>query len=168
MSWTTIAAVVVFTGCGGGSGKKTGTRVVSAKSRTFRTVVPLGGFTYNASQAQYAVEGNGVRGGILLVVIREPVERVGGIDALARRSLRAARHERGIHQVSGPSALSVGGDPALAMDYSSREKAGESQLHQIFVRHGKWVYVIREAWPTVQQAAASGALEEVLSHWQWQ
>jgi hypothetical protein len=193
---TTIAALVLFTGCGGGSGN-TGhsaprarglvglglARVVSAKQGAFRTVIPLG-YSYNASETQYDIEGTGALDGILVVVVREPAQ-LGDINAFARRLVASARRVPSIHRISRPSALSVGGEPALALEYAAREKiaaAGgrrpraaparpgweESALRSVFVRHGRFVYIIRAAWRPGQHAPASAALEQVLSNWQWQ
>jgi hypothetical protein len=169
---TTIAAVVLLSGCGGGSGGKSagtvgGSRVVSAREGAFRTVVPVG-FHYSGSQTQFNTEGVGVNAGMALVVIREPVRVVGGIKASARRTLSGARHETGVHRLSGLTALSVGGEPALAEGYAGTEKGKEWNFHQVLVRHGPWVYFIREAWSAGQHAAAVAALKEVLSNWQWQ
>jgi hypothetical protein len=173
---TAIAAAVLFAGCGGGSTSKSssgtgsvGRPVVSAKSGAFRTVVPLG-FTYIRSQAQYQStgpeEGKGVPTADL-VVIREPVAQ-GDINAVARRTVRAVRHEPGARPPSGPLALSVGGQPALAVEYVVRENGEESHFRQVFVRHGGSVYYIRESWPLRQASAAQSGFEELLSNWQWQ
>ena len=176
---TTIAALVLFTGCGGGSGN-TGhsaprarglvglglARVVSAKQGAFRTVIPLG-YSYNASETQYDIEGTGALDGILVVVVREPAQ-LGDINAFARRLVASARRVPSIHRISRPSALSVGGEPALALDYVSREKSGASVVRSVFVRHGQFVYIIREGWPAAQRAPALAALEQILSNWQWQ
>ena len=194
MAWTiarltTIAALVLFTGCGGGSGN-TGhsaprarglvglglARVVSAKQGAFRTVIPPE-FDYNPEQAQYDVEGTGALAGTAVVVVKEPV-RLGDIHFFARQTVHFARRVPSIHRISRPSALIVGGAPALAMNYESREKAVHgrnggapaevSTVRTVFVRHGRFVYLIREAWPAAQRARALAALEPILSNWQWQ
>jgi len=153
---TTIAAVVLLAGCGGGSGNKSagtestagagsaaGSRLATARQGAFRTVVPVG-FHHLSAQTQYNVEGDGARGGIVLLVIREPAA-LGGINAFARRVLSAARHEAGVHRLSGPTPLSVAGEPALRVGYAASEKTGESNILQVLVRHRGWVYFIRGA-----------------------
>jgi hypothetical protein len=175
----TIAALVLFSGCGGGSGnpglsapRARGlvglglSRVVSARQGAFRTVIPLG-FSYNPYQAQYDIEGTGALAGTEVVAIRESVQ-LGDINAWVRRTVDATRRIPRIHRVSRPSALTVAGEPALALDYTAREKGEESAYRQIFVRHGQFVYIIRGAWPAAQRAPASAALEQILSSWQWQ
>ena len=194
MAWsiarsTTIAALVLFSGCGGGSGNPRRSeprarglvglglsRVVSAKQGAFRTVIPLG-FEYNPAQAQYDIEGSGALGGSQVVVVREPVQP-GDINFFARRTAYFARRVPSIHRISRPSALIVGGAPALAMNYESREKAVHgrnggapaevSTVRTVFVRHGEFVYLIRGAWPAARRAPALAALEQILSNWQWQ
>jgi hypothetical protein len=172
---TTIAAVVLVAGCGGGSGKKSAgtvpvsgfSRMVSAKSGAFRTVVPIG-FTRIVAAAQYQAAGpeeDGVT--TSLVVIREPV-RDGDINAVASRTLSAVRHQPGAHDLSRPSALSVGGQPALALDYAVSETGREWDFRQVFVRYGAYVYYIRETSLPPQYAVALSAFEELLSNWQWQ
>jgi hypothetical protein len=199
---TTIAALVLFTGCGGGSGNPGHSaprarglvglglaREVSAKEGAFRTVIPLG-FEYNPSQGQYDIEGSGAVGGSQVAVVREPVQpevlqvpvksllHIKGINFYARRTAYFARRVPSIHRISRPSALIVGGAPALAMEYESREKrvvgknggapAEVSTVRTVFVRHGEFVYIIRAAWQPGQRAPALAALEQVLSRWQWQ
>jgi hypothetical protein len=174
---TAIAVAVLFAGCGGGSTNKSagtvsgsGSRVVSAKSGKFRTVVPLGFSYITGSQAQYQSSGPEEAKGspvVNLVVIREPAAQ-GDINAVARRTLSAVRHQPGVRAVSGPLPLSVGGQPALAVEYGVREKGEESHYRQVLVRHGPWVYYIREAWPARQASTAQSGFEELLSNWQWQ
>jgi hypothetical protein len=186
---TTIAALVLFTGCGGGSGNPGHSaprarglvglglaREVSGKEGAFRTVIPLG-FEYNPAQAQYDIEGSGALGGSQVVVVREPVQP-GDINFFARRTASFARRVPSIHRISRPSALIVGGAPALAMNYESREKAVHgrnggapaevSTVRTVFVRHGEFVYIIRAAWGPAERAPTLAALEQVLSKWQWQ
>ena len=184
MAWsiarsTTIAALVLFSGCGGGSGNPRHSeprarglvglglsRVVSAKQGAFRTVIPPE-FDYNPQQAQYDIEGTGALAGTVVVVVKEPV-RLGDIHFFARQTVHFARRVPSIHRISRTSALSVGGEPALALDYAVREKSGAWTVRTVFVRHGRFVYLIREAWPAAQRARALAALEPILSNWQWQ
>jgi hypothetical protein len=183
---TAIAAVVLCAGCGGSGSKTTGTKSagglpvggarqeVSARQGAFRTVVPFG-FAYTPSASQYyavgptQLIGPGHEGEVInLVVIREPVVP-GDANALAGRLARTLRRQRNVHNLLGPVALSVGGVPALAVDYGQSEgKKGEAHYRQIFVRHGKWVYIIQMGAPAAKEAAASGALEEVVNNWRWQ
>ena len=184
MAWTiarltTIAALVLFTGCGGGSGNPGHSaprarglvglglaREVSGKEGAFRTVIPPE-FDYNPQQAQYDIEGTGALAGTVVVVVREPVQP-GGINFYARRTAYFARRVPSIHRISRTSALSVGGEPALALEYAVREKSGESAVRTVFVRHGEFVYIIRAAWGPAERAPTLAALEQVLSKWQWQ
>jgi hypothetical protein len=80
--------------------------VVSATQGAFRTVIPLG-FKYISSKARYYATGLG-EGDVVtsLVVIREPV-RLGDVNAVARRLLRAISHQRSTRQISHPSPLTV-------------------------------------------------------------
>jgi hypothetical protein len=175
----TMAAAVLLAGCGGGSSNKSAgsaqgsgfaSREVTAKSGVFRTVIPLG-YRYNSgSQAQYQASGP-EEGGLSdsLVVTREPLRR-GDMNTLARRTLRAAGHQRNIHRLSGPSTQSVGGEPALAMGfyYLPAEGTGEVHLRQVLVSHGEWVYLIHASAVTAQDATSLRALEELISNWHWQ
>jgi len=173
---TTVAAVVLFAGCGGGSANKSAgsvsagavSRDVSAKEGGFRTLIPLG-YTKSASETQYNAIGP-QEGGIYdtVLVIHEPV-RLGDINTLARRTLRVTRHQKRIHHVSQIHRLSVGGEPALAVDYyvSPGGGQGEAHLRQVFVSHGKWVYIIRASAVITQDAVSLRALDEVISNWQW-
>jgi hypothetical protein len=176
---TTIAALVLFSGCGGGSGNPRRSeprarglvglglsRVVSAKQGAFRTVIPPE-FDYNSHEAQYDIEGTGALVGTAVVVVREPAA-LGDINFFARQTVHFARRVPSIHRISRTSALSVGGEPALALDYAVREKSGGSTLRTVFVRHGEFVYLIREYWRHGQRAPALAALEQILSNWQWQ
>jgi hypothetical protein len=175
---TTIAAVVLFAGCGGGSpsgtrspGKTAGTssvggrRVVSAKGGAFRTVVPSG-FTFAPESTQYYASrpAEGGRSNSL-IVIREPLT-AGDVNAVARRTLLALSHERYVHQVR-PSALSINGERALAVSYVTTTQGRQWHVRQVFVGHGEWVYYIRMFSPG-QYALASGAFDELISNWQWQ
>jgi hypothetical protein len=170
---TAIAAVVLFAGCGGGSAKKSAVsssasapRAVSATAGVFRTVVPLG-FTTIDSKAQFYATGLDEDKVVTsLVVIREPV-RLGDVNAVARRTLRLRSHQRNTHQVSHPSPLTVGGEPALELDYVLTEGGREWHAREVFVRHRGFVYYIRDFSPG-QYALASTALEELLGSWQWQ
>jgi hypothetical protein len=176
---TAITAVVLFSGCGGGSGNPRHSeprarglvglglsRVVSAKQGAFRTVIPPE-FNYNPHEAQYDIEGTRALAGTAVVVVREPVE-LGDINFFARQTVHFARRVPSIHRISRTSALSVGGEPALALEYAVREKSGESAVRTVFVRHGEFVYLIRGAWPAARRAPALAALEQILSSWQWQ
>jgi hypothetical protein len=136
---------------------------VTAKQGAFRTVIPPE-FDYNPEQAQYDIEGTGALAGTVVVVVKEPV-RLGDIHFFARQTVHFARRVPSIHRISRTSALSVGGEPALALDYAAREKSG---AWTVFVRHGQFVYLIREAWHPAQRAPALAALEPILSNWQWQ
>ena len=172
---TTIAAVVLLAGCGGGSGNKSagtvsssGAReVVSARQGAFRTVVPLG-YSYSPSVTQYRVAGP-QEGGIydVVLVTREPV-RLGDMNTLAGRTLRAARRLPKAHQVSQLGGLSVDGEPAVAVDYVVPAEGRETHVRQVFVNHGQWVYVITASSVTTQYATNSGALDEVTGYWRWQ
>ena len=184
-----IAAVILLAGCGGGSGtKSTGTpsvggsptgtssvggsrQVVSAKEGAFRTVVPVGLYLQTGSEfSYYATTGPQEHGApTAVLVLHEPVPP-GGINAFVRSTLRALkRQSRSARRLSGPFALRVGGEPALAVDYLQPEEGGkESRWRQVFVMHGESFYVIREYSSPAQHAVGLAALEEVLSHWQWQ
>ena len=165
----TLAAVLMFVGCGGGSGKKSVTaggvsRVVSARQGAFRTVIPLG-YTYSPGAAQYIAFGpqeNGIYDS--LVVIREPV-RLGDINTLVRRELTAIRRQK-VHQLSRQRS-SVDGEPAIAIDYLAPAQGKETHLREVFASHGQWVYVIRTSAVTTQYATSLGALEEVINNWRW-
>jgi hypothetical protein len=139
---------------------------VSAKQGAFRTVIPPE-FDYNPQQAQYDIEGTGALAGAAVVVVREPAQ-LGDINFFARQTVHFARRVPSIHRISRTSALSVGGEPALALDYAVREKSGAWTVRTVFVRHGQFVYLIREAWPAARRAPALAALEQILSNWQWQ
>ena len=82
--------------------------------------------------------------------------------------VRILRSAPSFRSPSGPLALSVGGQPALAVEYGVREKGEESHFRQVFVRYRGWVYYIRETWPPKQASTAQSGFEELLNNWQWQ
>lgn len=173
---TTIAAVLVVTGCGAGSGKKSVSGLtsrdgagqeVTARQGAFRTVVPAG-YAYTQSVTQYRVAAPG-EGGIynVVLVVREPV-RLGDMNVLSHRTLSAAKRQPHIHVISPLRRVSVDGEPALAVDYVEPAEGRETHVREVFVNHGGWVYIIQASSTATQFATNSGALEETIAHWRWQ
>jgi hypothetical protein len=169
---TIAAAIVLLAGCGGGSHKSStvtvggGPQTVPATGKTFSTVVPLG-FTYISSKAQYYAVGAEENGHTTnLVVIHEPA-RLGDINTIARHFVSAYHKKFPGGRISGPTALTVGGEPALKLDFLENEGREHWHGREVFVRHGEWVYYIRDFSPVAQDATAGPALEELIGAWKW-
>jgi hypothetical protein len=170
----TIAAVALFAGCGSGSGtKKAGTaspggqsRIVTAKDGGFSTVTPRG-YAYEPSAAQYVATGPEAGGSdTTVIVLRQPV-REGDFRTVARQTLRALKQPHKARQVSRLRSLSVDGEPALAVDYVVAGAGKVQHVSLVFVRHGDWVYLIRDFVSPIRYAAALGELDEVIRNWHW-
>jgi hypothetical protein len=171
-----MATLMLVASCGGGSTKKDARRVlpagptpVVAKEGEFRTVIPRG-YTNNPSAAQYFANGP-AEGGFLasVSVIRKAVSTEVGINTYIHRLLRFLRPL--IQRPSHLEPLSVNGDPALAMDYfvtaTGSLKGQVTHVRQVFVKHGRWVFFIRDITLPAQYAASLPALDEVLRNWKW-
>jgi hypothetical protein len=173
-----VAAVVLFAGCGGGSSKKTvgthspgptGPGPAIAAHRGFSTVIPAG-YVPEESSGEYLATGPRAGGlNTTLFIFRQPPEQEGDINAIARRTMRAARRQR--YHLLPLRSLSVDGEPALAVGYvvEPGRTANHSPQHVslVLVRHGEWVYQIRDFAPLALYPAAAGALEEVIRDWHW-
>jgi len=174
-----ITGVLVFAGCGGGSSRKSsGTSsagpgspaVVSAKHGGFSTIIPRG-YVPEESTAEYWATGPRTgESATTLLVLRKPAQE-GDIRTVARKTQRAARRVLKAIHISPLRPLSVGGEPALSLDYVVKPSRKETRFAQhvtlVFVRHGEWVYFIRDfAPPTIYPAAAS-TLGEVIREWHW-
>jgi hypothetical protein len=176
-----LAAVVLFAGCGGGSSKKTvGTRSPGAigpgpaiaAHRGFSTVIPPGYVPEGVgSSGEYLVTGpRGFGLTTTLFIFRQPPQE-GDINTLARTTLRAARRDPRA-QVLPPRSLSVDGERALAVGYVVKPRSTEKNrlaqhVRLVFVRHGDWVYQIRDFASPALYPAAAGALDEVIRDWHW-
>ena len=172
--------VVVVCACGNtfktGSTKK-GTRSVLpagptpivSKEGEFRTVIPRG-YTNNPSAAQYWANGP-AEGGFLasVIVVRKGVSTQVGISTYIHRLMRFLRPL--IQRPSHLEPLRVSGEPALAMDYfvtaTGSLKGKVTHVRQVFVKHGPWVFFIRDIALPAQYAASLPALDEVLVSWHW-
>jgi len=174
---TTIGAVMLFAGCGGGSSSKRagtvlqrGPIAVVSKDGEFRTVIPRG-YTNHPSVAQYWAEGPVESGfATLVLVVHERVSKEVNLNTFAHRVLRSARQTA--RSVSRLEPLSVDGEQALAVDYlvaaTGTLKGKETRVRQVYVKHGPWVMIIRDVALPAQYQASLGALEEVLGNWHWQ
>ena len=173
----TLAMVMLFAGCGGGSSSKSAPTLsvggangeVIAKEREFRTVIPPA-YTNYPNAAQYWARGPEEAGFVTsLVVVREK-GRKGDIKTYVRRYLRLIRHA--VRRLSHLQALSVDGQPAFAMDWfntgTGTAQGKEFHVRQVLVKHGPWVFFIRDFALPRQYAASLGALDEVIRHWHWQ
>jgi hypothetical protein len=169
----TLAIVVLVAGCGGGSSKKSAgtlsvsgsgtSREVSAKEGEFRTVVPLAFENASGYPVQYWARGpeeDGVR--TSLIVVRERASK-GDINTFARHVLRVIRRTAVAHL----QALRVDGVPAFAVDYIATEKPNE-HVRQVMVKHGNWVFLIRDFALPKHYAASLEAQDEVIRNWHWQ
>jgi hypothetical protein len=174
---TTIAAVMLFAGCGGGSSNKRAGTVVQggpipavSKEGEFRTVIPRG-YANHPSVAQYWAEGPAEGGfATTLLVVRERVSKEVNLNTFVHRALRGLR--QGARSVSRLEPLSVDGEQALAVDYlvtaTGTLKGKETHVRQVLVKHGPWVMFIRDIALPAQYQASLGALEELLGNWHWQ
>jgi hypothetical protein len=168
----TVAMLLLFAGCGGGSSSKSAktvnslggtSREVTAKEGEFHTVIPQAYEHAAEAPVQYWARGpeeNGFRTSV--IVVREAV-RKGDINAYARRIVRAAR--RAARRISPLQALSVDGVPALAVEYVTE---GTQRVRQVMVKHGSWVFLIRDFALPKQYPASLEALDEVIRNWHWQ
>jgi hypothetical protein len=174
---TTIAAVILFAGCGGGSSNKragtvlrSGPIPVVSKDGEFRTVIPRG-YANHTSVAQYWAEGPAEGGfATALLVVREAVSKEVNLNTFAHRTLRSLR--RAARSVSRLEPLSVDGEQAWALDYlvtaTGTLQGKETHIRQVFVKHGPYVLFIRDIAFPAQYQASLGALDEVLGNWHWQ
>jgi hypothetical protein len=175
----TLAMVMLFAGCGGGSSNKSAqtlsvsgsgtSREVSAKEGEFRTIIPQA-YANTESAGQYWARGPEENGFVTsLLVVRERAGK-GGINAYARRTVRAAH--RTARRVSHLQALSVDGVRGFAVDYFvagvGTTLGKEQHVRQVMVQHGPWVFLIRDFALTKQYAASLEALDEVIRNWHWQ
>jgi hypothetical protein len=176
----TLAAAVLFAGCGGGSSTKSSTKSahtlsvgggsgeVIAKEGEFRTVIPRA-YTDYPSAAQYWARGPEEEGFVTsLIVVREPA-RQADINTVARRARSIFSHF--VRRLSRLEALSVDGQPAFALDYlvtgGGTAKGKVTHVRQVLVRHGKWIYFIRDIALPTQYATSLEALDEVIRKWHW-
>jgi hypothetical protein len=146
-----------------------GPHPIVAKEGEFSTVIPRG-YANHPSVAQYWAEGpveNGIPTSV--IVVRNQVAKEVAISTYAHRVLRAF----------GPSArgvayrpLSVDGEPGFALDYivtgTGSVKGVRTHVRQVLVKHGAWVFFIRDLALPAQYTASLAALDEVLSNWRWQ
>jgi hypothetical protein len=176
-----LAVVMLFAGCGGGSSTKStksaqtvsgsGTsREVSAKEGEFRSIIPAAYENASETGGQYWARGpeeNGFRTSV--IVVREHA-RKDDINSFARRTVRVMR--RVAHRVSPLEALSVDGVPALAVDYTATSggaaQGKEMHVRQVMVKHGAWIFLIRDFALPKQYPASLEALDEVIHNWHWQ
>jgi hypothetical protein len=173
-----IGTVVLCAGCGGGSTKtgagtttvQVGPSPIVAKEGEFQTVIPRG-YANHPSVAQYwaeGPEGDGLR--VSVIVVRQGVSKKVDISSYAHGLLRAFRPiSRGISHLQ---PLRVDGEPAFALDYlvtgTGTQKGTVTHVRQVLVKHGSWVFFIRDIALPTQYAASLGALDEVLRSWRWQ
>jgi hypothetical protein len=172
-----MAALMLSAGCGGGSSKKgasspvqVGPHPIVAKEGEFSTVIPRG-YANHPSVAQYWAQGpveNGFPGfPTSVIVVRNPVGKEVAISTYAHRLLRAFGRSAGVHA----RPLSVDGEPGFVLDYivtgTGSVKGVRTHVRQVLVKHGPWVFFIRDIALPAQYAASLGALDEVLSNWRW-
>jgi hypothetical protein len=176
-AWIMIAAVIMCAGCGGGSTKKSaappiqvGPRPIVAKGGEFRTIIPRGYANY-PSVAQFWATGPveyGFSTGV--IVVREPASREVDISTIERRLLRGFRPST--RRASHIQWLSVNGQQAFSVDYlvtATGTLAGKvTHVRQVLVKHGAWVFFIRDIALPAQYPASLSALDEVLRNWRWQ
>ena len=172
----TMAAVMLFAGCGGGSAKKssgttvqTGPMPIVAKEQEFRTVIPRG-YVNHPSVAQYWAEGP-VEAGFptSVLVVRQAVSKEVSLNAFAHRVHRAARQLT--RKLSPLQAVSVNGEPGFAIDYlvtaTGTLKGKVTHVRQVLVKRGPWVLFIRDIALPAQYGASLLAFDEVLRNWRW-
>ena len=173
----TVATVVLFVGCGGGSSKhgtaasvQVGPSPIVAKDGEFRTVIPRGYANY-PSVAQYWAtrpQQNGLLASVL--VVRQAVSQKIGISTFARSMVRAIRPIT--QSLSHLQPVSVDAEPGYAVEYvttgTGTVQGKLSHVRQVLVKHGQWVFFIRDLALPAEYAATLGALDEVLRNWHWQ
>ena len=159
-----------------GTSSQTQPATVTSVDGSFQTVVPSGFIDATRSvrsgvaNVQYLAIGPRADGFATNInVIREPAQgrtdiaRITGVEVAAIKRLdpRADRF-------SEPSEITVGGEPARAVDYYNRP-TGERLLHQrqVFVARGQWIYTITYSALPDAYAAQAGAVDRVVAGWKW-
>ncbi len=149
---------------------------VTSIDGSFQTIVPSGfvdatrSVRSGVANVQYLAIGPRANGFATNInVIREPaggrtdINRITGLEVatIKRIDPRADRFSR-------PTAITIGGQPARAVDYYNRP-TGERLLHQrqVFVAHGQWIYTITYSALPEAYAAGVGAVDRVAAGWQW-
>lgn len=170
-----IAAIVLITACGGGSGEKSrgsgstggpnaavstpSGAVVTAKDGGFTAMTPAG-FSYKPSVIQYLASGPVVNGLSTSVMVLRQSVRKGDLSTVADKTLSALRHSPNARRVSPLRSLSVDGEPALRVDFLVEEGRKARQVSLVFVRHGQWIYNLRGFAPP-------NVLTELIRSWHW-
>jgi hypothetical protein len=121
--------------------------------------------------AQYWANGAEENGFLTsVIIVREAVSKQVHIGTYARRLLRAIRPLT--HSLSHLQPLSVAAEPAFALDYfvtgTGTVQGKLTHVRQVLVKHGPWVFFIRDIALPAQYPASLGALDEVLRNWRWQ
>jgi hypothetical protein len=79
---------------------------------------------------------------------------------------------RAARRVSHLEALSADGVPAFAANYietgGGTAEGEEMHVRQVMVKHGNWIFLIRDLALRGQYPASLEALDEVIRNWHWQ
>lgn len=70
-------------------------------------------------------------------------------------------------RISTPESVTVGGEPARAVDYQYGPATRRLHLRQVITEHGGWVYVITYTASSTGYAASLPALAHVIGSWRW-
>jgi hypothetical protein len=90
------------------------------------------------------------------------------INAIVRTELKGLRLVLpDARRISTPEPVTVGGEPALAVDYLNGPATRRLHLRQVFVEHRGWTYVITYTASSTAYAASMPALAQVMSSWRW-
>jgi hypothetical protein len=173
-----LAVVMLFAGCGGGSSTKSAQTVsgggtsgeVSAKEGEFHTVVPTAYENASESGSQLWVRGPGEGGFQTSVIVVREHARKDDINSFARRTVRLM--SRAARRISPLETLTVDGVPALAVSYTETgggaTEGKEIHVRQVMVKHGAWIFLIRDLALPKQYPASLEAQDEVIHNWHWQ
>jgi hypothetical protein len=156
--------------------RASGEETVDAAHDGFSTILPRGftdGLTHEevTNGLEYRAVGPRVHGFATNVLVFRAPASGKDVAALAKRALHNLStrpsflpHARGI---SSLHALSVDGEPALALVYQFAGRK-PSYRRQVFVVHGEWAYEISDNTSPTGYAASLATLGEVLRNWRWQ
>jgi hypothetical protein len=160
-----------------GRAASSGAGEVVALHAGFRTVIPHGysnGLSVGSAETsgiEYRAIGPRVGGKAVNLIVFRASAGNNDLAALARRAMRQLAQRPAFlpkpRRLSPLQKLSIGGEPALALDYQLVARR-TSDRRQLFVIHGGWAYEISDAAAPGQYGASLHALDKVISNWRWQ
>ena len=149
---------------------------VTSIDGSFETIVPTGfvdatrSVRSGVANVQYLAIGQRTKGFATNInVIREPAQGRTDIDQITNLEVATIKRiDARADRFSQPSAITVGGDRARAVDYYNRP-TGQRLLHQrqVVIAHNQWIYTITYSALPDAYAAHVGAVDQVAAGWKW-